>query len=275
MRFTVDLSQSGIPSEHWPQYQRAVTALLQQLSLRPELRLIAISGAQGCGKSTLAAILVNALQQLGCRVAAVSLDDYYFAKQQRQQLAQQVHPWLAQRGVPGTHDIARAIRDAEAVSTGQPVSLPCFSKALDDVLPQRPLQQLDLLIVEGWCLGCPPQPASQLQRAVNPQEQQLDADGRWRYYVNQQLAGPYQRYFQFIQYLLYLQAPDWQAVCRWRQRQEEKLWQVQGQGMTTTELAHFMASFQRLTEYGWQQLPQLADVCWQLDQQQRILSIPA
>lgn len=252
-----------------------MTALLQQLSLRPELRLIAISGAQGCGKSTLAAVLVHSLQQLGCRAAAVSLDDYYLAQLQRQLLAQQVHPWLAQRGVPGTHDIARAQGDAHAVLAGKPVSLPCFSKALDDVLPDRPLQQFDLLIVEWWCLGCPPQPVSQLQLAVNKQERQLDGNGYWRHYVNQQLAGPYQQYFQSLQFLLYLQAPDWSAVCRWRQRQEEKLWQAQGRGMTAIELNHFMASFQRLTEYGWQQLPQLADVFWQLDQQQRIQLLPA
>ncbi len=68
------------------------------------MKLFAISGAQGCGKSTLAAVLVSMLQQHGLQVAAVSLDDYYLAKSQRQQLAHQVHPWLAQRGVPGTHD---------------------------------------------------------------------------------------------------------------------------------------------------------------------------
>lgn len=265
-----ELALSRIPSHYRAQYQRAVSELLHQLLKRPEVKLIAISGAQGCGKSTLAAVLVSMLQQQGMQVAAVSLDDYYLAKAQRQQLAQQVHPWLAQRGVPGTHDIARAIRDAEAVLAGQPVRLPCFSKALDDVIPDRPLQQLDVLIVEGWCLGCPAQSQTQLQQGVNHFEQQLDADGRWRHYVNQQLAGPYQQYFQLLQYLMYLQAPDWQAVCRWRQRQEQQLWQTQGQGMTDAELANFMASFQRLTEHGWQQLPQLADVCWQLDQQQRI-----
>jgi len=266
---------SGIPLQYRAQYQHAVLQLLQQLLLRPKVKLFAISGAQGCGKSTLAAVLVSMLQQHGLQVAAVSLDDYYLTKSQRQQLAHQVHPWLAQRGVPGTHDIARAIHDAEAVFSGQPVRLPSFSKALDDRLPDRPLQQLDLLIIEGWCLGCPAQSAAQLRNAVNQQEQQLDADGRWRHYVNQQLAGRYQQYFQLLQYLLYVKAPDWQAVCRWRQRQEQQLWRAQGQGMTDVQLANFMASFQRLTEHGWQQLPQLADICWPLDQQQRIQRISA
>ncbi|MBZ9613201.1 hypothetical protein [Rheinheimera maricola] len=50
-------------------------------------------------------------------------------------MAQAEHPLLAQRGVPGTHDMQTAIRDANAVLAGMPVALPQFDKALDQ--PQR------------------------------------------------------------------------------------------------------------------------------------------
>ncbi len=53
---------SRIPSQYRAQYQRTVSALLHQLLKRPEVKLIAISGAQGSGKSTLAAVLVSMLQ---------------------------------------------------------------------------------------------------------------------------------------------------------------------------------------------------------------------
>lgn len=267
-----DLNHIGLPEGAWANYLAALERLVPMLQQRlPEMKLFAISGAQGTGKSTLAALLVHVFKRQGIRVAAVSLDDYYLSKSERQRLAQQVHPWLVQRGVPGTHDIQRAINDAHAVLAGQAVSLPRFSKALDDVLPDHPLQKLDLLIVEGWCLGCPAQTENELCQAVNQLEQQRDADLRWRQHVNQQLAGLYQQYFQLFQFLLYLQAPDWQAVCRWRRQQEQQLWLTQGQGMTDQELDIFMASFQRLTTVSWQHLPHIADVCWRLNPQQHIV----
>ncbi len=268
-----DFNQVGLTADVSANYLAALERLVPRLQQRlPKLKLLAISGAQGTGKSTLAALLVKIFKRQGIRVAAVSLDDYYLSKVQRQRLAQQVHPWLLQRGVPGTHDIKRAINDARAVFAGQAVSLPRFSKASDDVLPDHPLQQLDLLIVEGWCLGCPPQTENELCYAVHPLEQQRDHDLRWRQYVNQQLAGLYQQYFQQFQFLLYLQAPDWQSVCRWRRHQEQQLWLTQGQGMTAQELDIFMASFQRLTTVSWQHLPRIADVSWQLNSQQQVVA---
>jgi D-glycerate 3-kinase len=267
-----DFNHVGLPEDAWVNYLAALERLVPTLQQKlPQMKLLAISGAQGTGKSTLAALLVNIFKRQGVRVAAVSLDDYYLSKTQRQCLSQQVHPWLVQRGVPGTHDIQRAINDARAVLAGQAVSLPRFSKALDDVLPDHALQQLDLLIVEGWCLGCPAQTEDELCQAVNQLEQQRDADLRWRQHVNQQLAELYQQYFQLFQFLLYLQAPDWLAVCRWRRHQEQQLWLTQGQGMTDQELDIFMASFQRLTTVSWQHLPRIADVCWRLNPQQQIV----
>ena len=35
-------------------------------------------------------------------------DDFYLTQAQRQDLAQQIHPLLKSRGVPGTHDVPLA-----------------------------------------------------------------------------------------------------------------------------------------------------------------------
>ena len=251
-------------------YQTTLAQLTEKLQSDLSLpAVIGISGAQGSGKSTLAAELVAQLKLHGIQAAAVSLDDYYLSKAQRQQLAQHVHPLLRQRGVPGTHHIQQAINDATAVLAGQPVALPQFDKALDEPAAALPAQQLDLLIVEGWCLGVKPQTSAELAVPVNALEQHEDSDGRWRHYVNSQLAGPYADYWQLLKPLIWLKAPDWQSVCRWRAKQEQQLWQNRGTGMTDAELARFMLPFQRLTLASWQQLPNVADIIINLNPQQQ------
>lgn len=256
------------------QYQTTLAQLAEKLQSDLHLpTVIGISGAQGTGKSTLANMLAAQFCAEGLSVAAVSLDDYYHSKTRRRQLAQSIHPLLAQRGVPGTHDIASAIADATAVFAGYDVALPQFDKALDEPAAPLAAQRLDMLIVEGWCVGVAPQTAAELATPVNTLETVEDADGRWRHYVNAQLAGCYADYWRLLTPLVWLQAPDWDCVCRWRATQEQQLWRERGSGMTEAELARFMLPFQRLTQASWQQLPQRANYIITLDQQHNFASI--
>ena len=98
--------------------------------------LLGINGAQGTGKTTLAAYLSLSLGESGNRtVAILSIDDFYLTKAERQQLAETVHPLLATRGVPGTHDLPM-LRDCLArlreLGQGEQHRLPRFEKAVDD-----------------------------------------------------------------------------------------------------------------------------------------------
>jgi D-glycerate 3-kinase len=129
-----------------------------------------------------------------------------------------------------------------------------------------------LLILEGWCVGLKAQQGSALKRSINTLEQHQDPDMQWRRHVNQQLAGDYQRIWQELQSLIWLQAPDWLAVCRWRGWQERAL-QQKGKGKTLAELEHFMLYFQRLTEESWRQLPDCADFILSLDQQHNFIRL--
>jgi D-glycerate 3-kinase len=133
-------------------------------------------------------------------------------------------------------------------------------------LAPLPSQQYQLLIVEGWCLGLQPQSAADLNQLVNAFEALEDANGIWRHYVNDQLAGLYANYWRLFWRLIWLHAPDWNCVCRWRAQQEQQLWQSRGVAMNEKELARFMQPFQRLTQASWQQLPALAHDIVQLDQ---------
>lgn len=269
------LGQLGLSELAQQNYNQMLRLLLGHLCRLSLPAVVGISGAQGSGKSTLAALLVSELQALGISAQTVSLDDYYLGKAARQQLAQQVHPLLAQRGVPGSHDIQRALADAHAVLTGKLVNLPVFDKASDDRLTDLAAQQLDLLIVEGWCLGIKAQTEHELILPLNALEAEADTDGRWRHYVNQQLAGPYADYWRLLQPLIWLKAPDWQSICRWRAKQEQQLWQQRGDGMNEQELSRFMLPFQRLTQASFQQLPLRADYTVQLDINQQAVAVSA
>lgn len=262
------ISQLQLQPQAVAAYQRLLQQLFDYLSVLPRPAVIGISGAQGTGKSTLGQALTEQLHAVGIVTATVSLDDYYLSQAQRQQLADNIHPLLAQRGVPGTHNIQRAVADARAMLAGQPVALPRFDKALDQPAATLPPLTLNLLIVEGWCLGLRPQTLAELAVPVNQLEATEDTAGQWRQFVNQQLADDYLQYWQLMQRLIWLQAPDWDCVCRWRAKQEQQLWQQRGKGMNEAELARFMLPFQRLTLASWQQLPAIANKTVLLDQQQ-------
>lgn len=236
---------------------------LLQFILQRQLNIFVISGAQGSGKTTLAANLQQALTQKGLRCGVVSLDDYYLSPNERQKLAEQVHPLLSQRGVPGTHHISRLQQDLAAHLAGQPLALPRFDKALDDVVADVPLSRYDVLIIEGWCLGALPQSPEQLAFPVNELDR-LPAAAHWRSFQNEQLQHFYLPLWPLLQPMVYLQAPDWPTVCMWRQQQEAALWRQRGVGMDKAALLNFMLPFQRWTE---------AMLCGQLARPVQILAL--
>ena len=245
--------------------------------------LVGIHGCQGSGKSTLAALLTRLLHDThGQRCIDLSLDDFYLTRAERERLAQQIHPLLRTRGVPGTHDIGLLMRTLDALfRPGDPVAIPRFDKARDDRRPadQWPRLQppLDLVILEGWCLGVPPQPESRLAYPVNTLEAEKDPDGRWRRFVNERLAGDYQALHARVDYWIMLQAPGFDCVLDWRLEQERRLAERLAAGggdtgglMDEARLRRFVAHYQRLTEYALEVLPERVDRLFRLDRRRRI-----
>ena len=92
----------------------------------------------------------------------LSLDDFYLTKAERESLAQRVHPLFATRGVPGTHDLALLRRTVKALQNGDDIALPVFDKAADDrtnmVRRSHGGAPTQIVLLEGWCVGIPPQP---------------------------------------------------------------------------------------------------------------------
>ena len=79
--------------------------------------IIGLHGCQGSGKTTLADYLRTSLTKRGIPACSISLDDFYLTKQQRIQLAEDVHPMFRTRGVPGTHDIDLAFATLDHLIT--------------------------------------------------------------------------------------------------------------------------------------------------------------
>ncbi len=239
--------------------------------------LVAVNGSQGSGKSTLCDYL-GALFQAEFELASVtlSLDDFYLTAPQRRQLAIDVHPLLATRGVPGTHDMGLLCRTLDSLLAGEPVQIPRFDKAADDRYPQADWDTVNtpvqVVLLEGWCLGATAQPIDELVEPVNALEQSEDPDGVWRNYVNGVLSDQFSPLYQRVDEWVMLRAPSFDCVYDWRLEQERKLSaQREGEGvMDAQQVARFVCHYQRLTEYCLQRLPSRVNHLFRLDQQRQI-----
>lgn len=244
--------------------------------------LVGINGAQGTGKSTLASLLVNLCSAHGQRAVALSIDDFYLGQAQRRELARTIHPLLATRGVPGTHDVQcmlRTLQQLGSAGANDSVPLPGFNKATDDCIPpaqwRHSAGRVDLIFLEGWFVGVQPQSQAELQQAVNALELIEDPEKIWRDYVNTQLGFGYQQVFDNLDLLVMLQAPGFEQVLEWRNLQEEKLRQKTGNnsaGMRAEQIVRFIQHFERLTRHGLQTLPQRADIVFDLDAAHRVVN---
>ncbi|HEY8574685.1 kinase [Phenylobacterium sp.] len=227
--------------------------------VRRRTAVIGLCGPQGSGKSTIAAATVKLLEARGRSAVAVSLDDFYLTHEARQRLAREVHPLLATRGPPGTHDPAMAGFALDALRAAGKVTLPVFEKAADTRLPRgrwpTVASPVDVVIFEGWCVGARAQGSAALATPVNDLEREEDPEGTWRTYVNDQLDGPYQTLFGKLHDLVLLQPPGFEVVAGWRAEQEAKLRERTGKGMDEAQIARFVAHYERLTRWILSEMP--------------------
>jgi D-glycerate 3-kinase len=242
--------------------------------------VVGICGPQGSGKSTLAALVGRLLAARGLKVATLSIDDLYRTKAERARLAREVHPLLATRGVPGTHDPALGLAVLQALGRPETTALPRFDKAADDRAPEtswpRVEGPVDVVLLEGWCVGARPQPAARLAAPVNALERDEDPNGVWRGFANAALAAPYATLFARLDRLVLLTAPAFAVVRAWRGQQEARLRaRLAAEGrdpalaMDEAALDRFVAHYERLTRWIAEDLPGAADVVIPLDGDRR------
>ncbi len=240
--------------------------------------VVGLCGPQGSGKSTGARVLATGLGEAGLRTAALSLDDLYLSRADRQQLAGATgSPLFRTRGPPGTHDVALGCEVLDALARPGLVRLPRFDKATDNPVDPAAWPEVegpvDVVLFEGWCVGATPQPEADLATPINAMERVEDKQAHWRRYANNCLAGSYRGLFERIDLLIQLRAPAFETVHGWRLEQEHKLRARAGGGMTDTEIARFIQHYERLTRWIDVEMPSRADVVVQLDENRRPVQI--
>ncbi len=247
-------------------------------SLKP--LIIGVNGAQGSGKSTLCRLLALILETLFNKsVMHLSIDDLYMSRSSRLLLANEVHPLLSVRGVPGTHNVKLGVEILESIKTKSKgkIKLPVFNKAEDDLLPEEQWPYMneipDIVLFEGWCVGAKHQSETEISDPINLLEEKKDVDGRWRRYINNQLSEQYEDLFSYIDHLIMLKVPDMNSVFNWRCLQESKLKQSninKPHIMSDADIQQFIMYFERITMQCLKEMPERADVVLSLNKQHRI-----
>lgn len=257
-----------------------IADMARALEKAPRPLIYGIAGSQGAGKSTIARAALARLSAEGRKVAALSIDDLYYGREERRRIAARTHPLFITRGPPGTHDINRGVAIFDALKAHRPARLPRFSKALDEPLSMAAWDEasgdIDMLIFEGWCLGARPDPDGTLDKPINVLEEIFDANGRWRRAVNTALSGAYQELFAKIDRLAYLRAPSFDIVKYWRWELELAIAAQSPPGeapglLDEDEIDFFVQHYERITRAMMASLPARADLAIQLDERRRVV----
>ena len=124
-------------------------APVAQLIRAAHPRVFAISGPVGAGKSTIASAVSRALANVGMRSIAISLDDFYLSRKERDRRG------IAWRAAPGSHDLDLMVRTLTAIQDGsRPLVLPRFDMSRDDRTADECLEDTpDVVLFDGWIIG--------------------------------------------------------------------------------------------------------------------------
>jgi len=274
-----DYFLSTVIDFYWP-----VACQLNQASSKGS-KFVGIQGSQGSGKSTIADFLKILLEsEFQKSTLVMSIDDFYLTKEQRKQLSIEMHPLLVTRGVPGTHDIGLLNSVFDHAKQSCEFSVPVFDKSIDDRASESEFQLIqsavDILILEGWCVGLSAQTDEQIKTPINNLERDEDSSGIWRFMVNEALKQQYKPVFDRLDYQIFLQAPSFECVYDWRLLQEQKMVErLKRQGKDTSgalnksQITRFISHYQRLTEHALNSMPARSNCVLSLNKDHSFTSI--
>jgi len=234
-----------------------------------------ISGPQGSGKSTLTKLFKLVIEKFyKKKVMLLSIDDYYLSKSKRLILSKKIHPLLLTRGVPGTHDI-KALKDHINKFKNQnfPINSPTFNKLKDDINNKiNVFNNSEILLLEGWCCGSKPITNQYLFKNINNLENTFDKNKNWRKYYNSLLRNEYKSVFSLFDKQIYIQAPSFKYVLKWRYAQEKNNATKfnKKKFMNKEEVKKFIQHYEKLTKWMMQTMPAKVDMLIKIDSNQKI-----
>ncbi|MEN9496002.1 MAG: hypothetical protein RLZZ137_1042 [Cyanobacteriota bacterium] len=244
--------------------------------------VLGLNGPVGAGKSTLSACLRESFASAGLRLAVASIDDAYLPLPlRRSRMAG--NPFGVSRVPPGSHDPSALLEPircwrqqhaGEGVQAGAWLTLPRFDKRLCGGEGDRVEDwqgEADVVLLEGWLLGCRPVSSSVLL-AWSEQQGLEKAQQIWLLRCNEALRD-YQPLWDVLDALLMLWPRDWRSPRRWRLQAESRQRRAGGGWLTPPELERIVqASLGSLPPelYVW---PLLSSAFWirELDGRRRCL----
>ncbi|KAI0302362.1 P-loop containing nucleoside triphosphate hydrolase protein [Multifurca ochricompacta] len=231
---------------------------------------VALQGPQGSGKTFLTEHVKNLLsleteRHPAFRVATLSIDDLYLPHANLKELASAnpKNALLRGRGQPGTHDIELGLSLLHSLkeinlTQGDNVRIPRFDKSLfdgeGDRLPECEWTfvqgPLDVVLLEGWCVGFYPQWSQYIEQRINEVPLGLEEVFNLSVHslehildINQRLAD-YTKWWDLFDIFVQIAPPNespYVHIYKWRLQQEHAMMASNGgKGMTDEQVKKFI-----------------------------------
>jgi D-glycerate 3-kinase len=239
-----------MPNEIWLQLAQDISQWHQDQNVATVNPLVVgILAGQGTGKSTLVNLLSKILkEEFQLHAVCLSLDDLYLPYADRLQL-QAEDDRLIWRGPPSTHEIYLGLNLLRQIRAQTfPAFIPQFDKSLCNGAGDRTspveIQAADIVLFEGWFVGC--RPVSPLLINAAPAPIETEADRDFARDMNCALHA-YLPLWEEIDRLIVLNPTDYRLSIQWRQEAEAKMRAAGKSGMNDSEIVQFV-------EYFWKAL---------------------
>lgn len=204
--------------------------------------VMGISCPQGGGKSTMVRLFEILFAKCGLPCMQASLDDFYLTRAEQLALAAE-HPGnalLAERGLPGTHDVGLLASTLDSLRAGAVTPIPRYDKTAyagrgDRADPATwPLSPpgLRVILLEGWALGFSAASVSGMP-LVHPDMGAVDA------YTATHLAAVNAQ----VDALVCISAADVHYVYGWREQAEAETRARGAGGLTPEQIRAFVDGF--------------------------------
>ena len=235
-------------------------------------------GSQGIGKSSFINIISKTIEKFyNKRILLLSLDNYYLSKKQRLLLSKKKHKLLITRGVPGTHNIEKLVKNINQFNKEKyPITIPLFDKLTDDKSKSIKMKtKFDILFLEGWCCGSSEIPKKILYKNINNLEKIKDPKYQWRNFYNNKLKMEYKKLFKLFDELIFLKTSSFDNVFKWRFKQEKynQSKNKKSKKMSADEIKIFIQHYEKLTKWMLKDLNKKAQIVIKFEKNHKISSV--